>query len=275
LSQTPATELPLLHHVLDDFTEPWLDPPAEVVFLHPGLGGNGRLFQAWVPMLADRYRVLRVDARGQGFSPRPAGYTYSAERWLADVLEVLDHHGIARVHWVGTSGGGIMGQFAAINVPERISTLSLVATTAHLQGPVGGFDAWLEPLERGDQAEFIGRDIERRFGRDNPKRTDWIINELCRTPAKTSAELHRWVHTLDLRGDLGRITCPTLVVTGEHDVLTGLDEARFMANQIPNARLKIVHDQPHNVGYTHPHLIAGMVRSFIDEQTVEGSANHG
>jgi pimeloyl-ACP methyl ester carboxylesterase len=61
-----------------------------------------------------------------------------------------------------------------------------------------------------------------------------------------------------------------LVVTGEHDVLTGLDEARFMATHIPNARLEIVHDQPHNVGYTHPHLIAGLVRAFIDEQTQKG-----
>lgn len=264
-----------MHHVLDDFTEPWRDPPAEVVLLHPGLGGNGRLYRAWVPLLADRYRVLRVDARGQGFSPRPAGYTFSAGRWLADVLAVLDHYAIARVHWVGASGGGIMGQYAAIHVPERIATLSLIATTAHLQGPAGGFDAWLEPLERGDQAEFIGRDIERRFGRDNPTRTEWIINELCRTPAETSAELHRWIHTVDLRDEIAQIQCPALVVTGEHDTLTGLDEARFMASQIPDARLKIIHDQPHNVGYTHPHLIAGIVRSFIDEQSGRSSMNHG
>ena len=266
MSEVSSSSLPLLHHVLDDFTEPWRDPPVEVVLLHPGLGGNGRLFRAWVPLLADRFRVLRVDARGQGFSPRPEGYSFSAANWLSDVVAVLDHYGIERVHWVGSSGGGIMGQYAAINAPERIFSLSLIATTAYLQGPVGGFDAWLEPLERGDQAEFIGRDIERRFGLDNPTRTAWIIQELCRTPAATSAELHRWVHTVDLRDQISRIGCPALVVTGEHDTLTGLDEARFMAEQIPRARLEIVHNQPHNVGYTHPHLIAGLVREFLDEQ---------
>ncbi|HEX3723364.1 MAG TPA: alpha/beta hydrolase [Nitrolancea sp.] len=266
MSGAESAVWPLLHHVLDDFTEPWRDPPAEVVLLHPGLGGNGRLFRAWVPLLADRFRVLRVDARGQGFSPRPAGYVYSAETWLSDVLDVLDHLAIERVHWVGSSGGGIMGQYAAINAPERLISLSLIATTAYLQGPAGGFDAWLEPLERGDQVGFISRDTERRFGLDNPARTAWIIKELCRTPAATSAELHRWVHTVDLRQQIGRIACPTLVVTGEHDTLTGLDEARYMAEMIPNARLDIVHDQPHNVGYTHPHLIAGIVRAFLDEQ---------
>ena len=266
MSESTTSPLPLLHHVLDDFTEPWREPPADVVLLHPGLGGNGRLFRAWVPLFADRYRVLRVDARGQGFSPRPPGYLFSTEQWLSDVLAVLDHYEIERVHWVGSSGGGIMGQYAAINAPERIKSLSLIATTAYLQGPAGGFDAWLEPLERGDQREFIGRDIERRFGLDNPVRTEWIINELCRTSAATSAELHRWVHTVDLREQIARIACPTLVVTGEHDTLTGLDEARHMAETIQHARLEIVRNQPHNVGYTHPHLIAGIVRAFLNEQ---------
>ena len=98
--------LPLLYQVLDDFTEPWAAKPAPVVLLHPGLAGNHRLYRQWVPILADRYRVVRVDARGQGMSPRPAGYQWSIDGFVDDALAVLDHHGIERVHWVGASGGG-------------------------------------------------------------------------------------------------------------------------------------------------------------------------
>jgi pimeloyl-ACP methyl ester carboxylesterase len=255
---------PLITHTLDDFSEPWSDPPAPVVLLHHGLGGNGRLFAPWVPYLADRYRVLRVTARGQGGTPRPAGYHWSLANFVQDVVDLLDHLEIERVHWVGTSGGGIVGQQAAISAPGRIASLALVATTARFRSPTARLDDWLAPLDAGDVAAFLRRDEERRFGTDHPARTDWIVAELCRTPARVAAELHRWVVGVDLTSRLPEIRCPALVVTGEHDTLTGAEDARVLVDGIPNARLHIVRGHPHNVGYTHPWIVAPIVRRFID-----------
>ncbi|MGH9176885.1 MAG: alpha/beta fold hydrolase [Vicinamibacterales bacterium] len=256
---------PLLHHILDDFTEPWGDLPAPVVLLHPGLAGNGRLYRQWVPVLADRYRVLRVDARGQGMSPRPDGYQWSIDGFVDDVLAMLDHHGIERVHWVGASGGGIVGQHAAASHPERFGSLTLLATTARFRAPTANVDDWLAPLDRGDAAGFFRQDIERRFGLEHPARTEWIISEILRTPVETIAELHRWVVTVDLREELSRIACPTLIVTGERDTLTDLSDANLLQRAIPNSRLRVIEGHPHNVGYTHPRLVAGIVREFLDE----------
>lgn len=256
---------PLIEHVLDDFTEPWQPEPAPVVLLHHGLGGNQRLFRAWVPALADRYRVLRVTARGQGGTPRPADYDWSLDNFVRDVTNVLDHHGIERAHWVGTSGGGIIGQHAAVSAPERIASLALIATTPRFRSPTARLDDWLAPLDHGDVAQFLMHDVERRFGVDHPERTAWIVDELCRTPASIAAELHRWVVGVDLVPELPRIDQPTLVVTGERDTLTDLSDARIMAQSIPNARLSVVEGHPHNVGYTHPRLVAGIVRRFLDE----------
>jgi pimeloyl-ACP methyl ester carboxylesterase len=261
---------PLIHHNLDDFSEPWADAPAPVVLLHPGLAGNGRLYRQWVPVLADRYRVLRVDARGQGMSPLPDGYAWSIDRFVADVVDVLDHHGIERVHWIGASGGGIIGQHAAASAPERFASLTLLATTPRFRSPTPNVDDWLAPLDRGDAAGFFRQDIERRFGLEQPERTDWIITEILRTPVATIASLYRWVVTVDLIGELPQITCPTLIVTGEHDTLTDLSDAGLMQREIPNARLHVIEGHPHNVGYTHPRLVAGIVRTFLDEVTDEG-----
>lgn len=256
---------PLLHHQLDDFTEPWREPDADVVLLHPGLGGNVRLYRPWVPLLADRYRVLRVTARGHAGSPRPPGYQWSLDSFLADVIELLDHLQLDRVHWVGASGGGIIGQYAALTQPDRIASLTLVATTARFRGPLENYDEWLAPLDRGDVAGFFAGDLQRRFGTDDPARTAWIINELERTSGPILAELHRWVHGVDLTDRLPEIVCPTLVVTGEQDTLTDLDDANLLARRIPDARLEVLPDRPHNIAYTHPHEVARLVRSFLDE----------
>ncbi len=262
---------PLIRYVLDDFTEPWTNRPAPVVMLHPGLAGNGRLYRQWVPVLADRYRVLRVDARGQGMSPRLDGYIWSIDRFVADVLDVLDHHGIERVHWVGASGGGIIGQHAAASAGKRIASLTLLATTPRFRSPTANVDDWLAPLDRGDASEFFRQDTERRFGLEHPARTDWIVNEILRTPVQTIADLHRWVVSVDLTGELSGISCPTLIVTGERDTLTDLNDAGLMERNIPDARLHIIEGHPHNVGYTHPRLVAGIVRQFLDELPDEGT----
>jgi pimeloyl-ACP methyl ester carboxylesterase len=263
--------LPLIHHILDDFTEPWSDQPAPVVVLHPGLAGNGRLYRQWTPVLADRYRVLRVDARGQGMSPRPPGYEWSLDGFVADVVAVLDHYEIERVHWVGASGGGIIGQHAAASLPERIESLTLLATTPRFRSPTANVDDWLAPLDRGDAGKFFRQDLERRFGLEHPARADWIISEILRTPVETIADLHRWVVTVDVTDELSRISCPTLIVTGQRDTLTDLSDAALMQREIPDARLRVIEGHPHNVGYTHPRLVAAIVRRFLDDVTGEGT----
>ncbi len=259
------TTWPLLYYELDDYIEPWNAASAPVVLFHHGLAGNGNLFRAWVPFLADRFRVLRIDARGQGRSPRPAGYEWSSDGFVNDVLQLLDHLEIEQVHWIGSSGGGIIGQHAAITAGERIASLSLIATTPRFNSPTPDLDEWLAPLIRDDADEFFRQDLERRFGSGNQARTDWIINEILRTPTKTIEELHRWVVGVDLIDALPEIRCPALIVTGGLDTLTDLDGARLMEQGIPDARMHVIEGYPHNVGYTHPHLVAPVVRRFLDD----------
>lgn len=256
---------PLIQFEVDDFTLPWNDEPPPAVLLHPGLGGNLRLYRPWVPFLADRFQVIRPTARGQGGTSRPDDFERSLENFSQDIIDVLDSLDVPSVHWAGASGGGIIGQYAALRFPERIKSLSLIATTAQFRGPAGNYDDWLEPLDRGDQYEFLRRDSERRFGTDNPARTKWIIDELCRTGADESAAMHRWVHGVNLIDRLGEISCPALIVTGARDTLTDLDDASILADRIPNSRKVILPDMPHNIAYTHPREVATAVRRFLDD----------
>lgn len=258
----------LASYVLDDFVEPWRAAQAPVVLLHPGLGGNNRLFQAWVPYLADRYRILRVDPCWLSGTATAAN-DWSLADFVGDVLDLLDELEIERVHWVGTSGGGIIGQAATLSAPERIASLTLIATTPRFRSPTTGLDEWLAPLDAGSVRRFFELDIPRRFGIDAPERTAWIISELERTSAEVTAALHRWVVGVDLVAELPKIGCPTLVLTGELDTLTSVDDAQLMAHAIPNAKLRILAGYPHNVAYTHPALVTPIVRRFLDEQQAD------
>ncbi|MFX8129815.1 alpha/beta fold hydrolase, partial [Acinetobacter baumannii] len=72
---------------------------------------------------------------------------YSLDRLGRDVVELLDALGLQRVHMLGLSLGGIVAQWLAIHVPERIDRLVLSNTAAHI-GPVQYFDNAIAELQR-------------------------------------------------------------------------------------------------------------------------------
>lgn len=101
------------------------DGPA--VLCLAGLTRDSRDFADLAAHLAGRYRVLRLDARGRGFSEWAADpvaeYTVPVE--AGDAVAFLDHLGIARTATVGTSRGGLQGMVIAAGMPDRVSALVL------------------------------------------------------------------------------------------------------------------------------------------------------
>ncbi|KAH8899983.1 alpha/beta-hydrolase [Thozetella sp. PMI_491] len=82
----------------------------------------------------DKYSVLLVDNRGSGNSDKP--FRYSTSEMAMDLVEVLDHVGWAedrQIHVVGLSLGGMIAQELAMLIPERMSTLNLIHTAAHIE----------------------------------------------------------------------------------------------------------------------------------------------
>src|SRR5436853_122034 len=97
-----------MHYVLDDFTDPWL--PHETVLMHHGFMRSYRWFYGWVPTIARHYRVVRPDARGHGASEAPGwDFEWSLEGLADDVLGLIDHLGLEKVHYIGESFGGLVG----------------------------------------------------------------------------------------------------------------------------------------------------------------------
>src|SRR5205823_319688 len=94
---------------------------------------NLHMWNRSVPELSRSFRLLRYDLRGHGASDAPTG-AYSLDRLGRDVVELLDHLHIDRVHFLGLSLGGFVGQWLGIHAPERIERLVLSNTSPYLAG---------------------------------------------------------------------------------------------------------------------------------------------
>jgi 3-oxoadipate enol-lactonase len=96
------------------------------------LAGQANSRHWWDPVrddLAARHRTVALDALGTGASTPPDGAEYSTRRFAEDAVAVLDAAGIGRAHVYGTSMGGKVAQWLAIDHPDRVGALVLGCTT--------------------------------------------------------------------------------------------------------------------------------------------------
>ncbi len=103
-----------MHHVVDAGDD--LPPDAPTVLLSNSLGATHRMWDKQIPALSRRFRVVRYDTHGHGRSPVP----YTAD----DLVALLDHLDLARVHVVGLSLGGLTAVRLAIREPSRVERLA-------------------------------------------------------------------------------------------------------------------------------------------------------
>src|SRR5258705_5639542 len=104
-----------------------------LLVLSNGLGTELSMWDAQIPVLARTFRVMRYDARGHGASSTPS-QPFSIEHLGRDVLALLDRVCVARAHFCGLSMGGMIGMWLGINAPDRLNSLVLANTAAHI-GP--------------------------------------------------------------------------------------------------------------------------------------------
>ena len=253
------------HYHLDDYTEPW--QANTVVMLHHAAAGNLHRWRAWVPALARHHRVLRFDMRGHAETQPPPEGTYSLPGLAADIAAVLDSLEIEKVHLVGASAGGIVSLRFAHDFPQRLHSLSLVASTPKLAQMGAGIDAgvWRRTLEEKGTKAWLLSDAQKRFGlQAEPGLVEWYAAEGAKTPAEVVLALQDCLLREDLTPLLPRISAPTLILAAAQDEITPPEVQYLMAQQIPNASLQTFEGVGHNMKVEIPDLLAGRVRDFVD-----------
>jgi 3-oxoadipate enol-lactonase len=219
-----------------------LDGPqgAPVLLLSNSLGTDLRMWDPQMPALTRHFQVLRYDTRGHGQSLVTPG-TYSMEQNGRDVLALLDALQLPKVSFCGLSMGGLIGQWLAINAPERLQRVVLCCTAAKIGNP----DVWnprIEMVLRDGQAAMralreasIARWFTPTFAQAHPEQVQPVVDMLAQTSPQGYAANCAAVRDADFRDQVGSISLPVLVVSGTADAVCPPADGRFIADQIAGA----------------------------------------
>ncbi|WP_437974048.1 alpha/beta fold hydrolase [Sorangium sp. So ce295] len=214
-----------------------------VILLHGGPGGDHTEFVPFGSALAEVAQVVYLDHRGCGRSDRSGPERWNLETWADDVRAFCDALEIERPVVLGSSFGGMVAQAYAARYPDHPGKLILTSTTAKLR-----LDRMLAVFERLGGAQAA--DIARRFFADPmPNFDDYI--RVClplyrQSPPEEDALRRAVLHldvggyfvagemqTYDLRADLARVRCPTLVLSGDLDPFATTADARDLVDALP------------------------------------------
>jgi pimeloyl-ACP methyl ester carboxylesterase len=242
-------------------------PP--VVLLHPFPAHH----EFWLPVaetLATRYRVILPDLRGHGESGVGEGPA-TMEKHAADLARVMDDANIGRAPLIGVSiGGYLLFEFWRKH-RGRVAALGLCNTKAPADGPearAGRLQAANDVLERGTEPFFESM-IPRLFGKTTREMRPDLVDGALRMMRKMSPEDVAQVQRgMAARPDsietLKTINVPTLLVTGDEDVLTGVNEADLMRQHIANSQLRVIPKAGHYAIWEQSQDAAKILRQFLD-----------
>ena len=204
-----------------------------VVILSNSLGTNMSMWEPQMAALAGHFRVIRYDTRGHGRSSVPAG-AYSMDRLGRDVLELADALGVARFSFCGLSLGGMTAQWLGLRAADRLERL-VIANSSPFMGPPSSWDTRIDTVRENGMASMAEAVVERWFTpafRADPANVQAIREVLLATDPAGYAGCSAAIRDMDMRGFLGLIRVPTLVIGGSLDPATPPEHARLLADGI-------------------------------------------
>lgn len=254
-------------------------PPA--VLLH-ATGFLARLWQPVAEALSDRFHVYACDSRGHGDSDKPPG-DYHWRHFAQDLRAFLDALGLRQVVAVGHSAGGAAAAYVAAARPGYISRLVLIEPIIFPPQAQGPRDDRRQALASGarrrrmvwDSAAEIVRTYRKRptFARWREdvlrlyaehgtfRRPDGRLQLKC--PGEIEARIFENSGWPDVWDRLPRISCPTLVLRGEHTDVYLFQGAAAVAGRIPGARLATVRDAGHLLPMERPEAVTQELLAFL------------
>jgi 3-oxoadipate enol-lactonase len=242
-------------------------PP--VVLLHP-FPANHDLWKPAAQALIACYRVILPDLRGHGDSGIGEGPA-TMQKHAADIARVLDHEEVTRAAFVGVSiGGYVLFEFWR-KYRARMEALVLCNTKAQSdtsEARASRLQAAAEVMERGTEPFFESM-LPKLLGKTTCNTRPDLVEGALRMMRKMSPEDVAMVQRgmaerPDSAETLKTIDVPTLIVTGDEDILTGAAEAELMRQHISGSQMKIVARAGHYSPWEQPNEVGKLVRQFLD-----------
>jgi len=242
-----------------------------VCFAH-SLSSDGGMWAEQVPaLLSAGYRVLRLDMRGHGGSD-PVDGDYTMAGLADDVAALLDFHGFEKVHFIGLSIGGMIGQAVALNHGHRVRSVMLCDTAP--QSPPNAKEAWGPRVETvrkaGSVAPLADATMERWFTDAFKPRMPTRWKEIHSTIAGTTPDGYLGcaaaIMDFDFVPRLPEVSVPALVICGDDDQGTPPAGNRQIAELVPGGRYEEIANARHFPNVEHPEIFNRLMLSWLDAQ---------
>jgi pimeloyl-ACP methyl ester carboxylesterase len=241
------------------------DPNGTPVILLHGYTDSWFSFSQVLPLLDQKYRVYSLDQRGHGDSDRPVG-GYAMQQFAGDVVAFMDAMNIKQATIAGHSMGSFVAQHVAVEAPERVKRLVLVATATTVRN---------NDLARDLQREVnqLPNPVPEKFVHDFQVSTTFqpLSDEFLHAVVKESLKLpvHVWKEVMaemispEASVELKKLKAPTLILWGDRDFLQRSEQDKLVS-ELPNAVLKVYQDTGHALHWERPEKFATDLKTFIN-----------
>ena len=254
------------------------DGPFDLVFIpgyvtHLELHWEMDTFRPFLERLSSFSRLIRFDKRGTGMSDRVSGAP-TLETRMDDVRAVMDAVGSRRAAFYGLSEGAAMSLLFAATYPGRTAALVIRS----------GFPRrmWAPDYPWGRTEEEYDREVRGALRVFGPRQQALeAVNELGQFNDAEAASflqllrwgsspgalesLHRMNKDIDVRHVLPAVRVPTLILQGSEDRVVPVEVARYMASQIPGARVAELPGVGHLAFGRFADVVVGAIEPFVTE----------
>jgi pimeloyl-ACP methyl ester carboxylesterase len=262
----------LAHHEIikaPHSSSPWL------VMVH-GLTQNKSLFEKQIPEFQIKNNLLLIDLPGHGASSNTEG-SYGLNEYANAIEKVINHHYIPSPNFWGTHIGAGAGLLLACQKPHFFSSLILegpifpgrnfplvskllekIAKTISTKGLTAAKEIW---WQEGPWFSIMQeKPIECRAANQLK-----IIEEFKGYPWLSEKQSNVKINPIEAQ--LAKLTCPTLIINGEHDVPEFIEIANELHERIPNAEQKIIAQAGGFPLWEYPKTVNKAVKTFIKSQS--------
>jgi 3-oxoadipate enol-lactonase len=237
------------------------------IVLSNSLGASLEMWDPQIATLTKAFRVLRYDTRGHGNSSVPPG-PYTFEQLKADVIGLMDAHGIEKAAFMGLSLGGMTGLGLGLAHPDRFDRI--ICADARADAPDGFRAMWNDRIARvqaGGAEAIADMTLDIWFTADwrdaNPTELAAIREMVVATPADGYVGCCEALKTLDYLRHLGGMTVPTFFVGGDVDKGAAPEVMQAMADSTPGGKFVAIPGAAHVANINAPEAFDAAIGSFL------------
>ena len=251
------------YYEIYDFTNPW--EKSETIFFVHGFTENLTAWNAWIPHLSRKYRLVLFDIRGFGkSSPINADFPLTTDLLTDDMAMLVNRIAGESVHIISGKSGAISAMRLAASKPELVKSLVLACPPINAPGSA----EWLPYMEEHGIRSWAKKTMLARLGHNaSPESIEWWSDMMGATEISTAKSYLRWVVTTKPWLDLERIKCPTIIIATQFSDKTnsaaGLTPEFEIKKKLPQAKFFTLDKDCYHAAASDPDICAAKTLEFL------------